>query len=1042
MNLLDLFVRIGVDDQATSKLDSISASAIAKGQLIANAFTGAMGAIGNAANAVYGFGSAIVGAYSTYEQAVGGIETLFKTASDTVIANSKRAFETAGVSMNQYMEQATNLASALVQSISGGTQTAASSTVESTKSALDSQYSAAQKAYSKQYSALQKALDSQYKAQQKAYQKAYDSYSEQLSNQLAALQKSNSAKLKEVQKANAQEVKDFQSATDERLKIMESEYERKVKLIDSETDARIAAIDKQIKALEDEGDADDDAARESERAAKIAELTKRTESEKTAKKRAEARQELSDYLAKIEKEDRDRARKEQIAALKEQRQDVKDAASEQKSDLKDQHSEEVSVYKESRSQMLEALREANSEQLEALRESQQEQVEQLRKSNQDKLKAMQEAQRDSLEALQSSNQAQLESLQESQQNQLEALQSSIAAQKQALESGATANAEYAEAIAEDYQRAAELADMAIIDMSDNANKMGTSLESIQAAYSGFSKANFTMLDNLKLGYGGTKTEMERLLDDAEKIMAKQGETRDYSVDSMADIVEAIHAVQTEYEVSGLSIDELKQKIQDKSFTEQEISRISQDLYADDADAYEKTVQRIKEGSLEWQDAQILTGTTSREANTTIEGSLRSMGAAWENWLVALANPDTDLGEATDQLIDRVAIAAANIVPRIGVIVGQLGSFLAEKAPGVVQTLKDEFVKNLPEDMQEKFGEFFDNVQGMVDNFIEVLDGIGDAIQTVVDILNWFDENGETIATVVTVLAAAFVGLKTAFAVNDLVSAFTSLLGPAKFAVTSLKGGVFELNSVLSMNPLAVVIGLIAALVTALIVAYNTNDEFRERVDAALEGVKNAVSSAKEHVADALQRVGEFFGNLGDSASKAIDDVVSFFMGLPRRILDATRNFGSLLWNAGSDLISGLIDGINYGFRWLSDTLGSVTNFIVEHKGPPSYDRVMLRDNGRLIMQGLIESIEDGIPELGVTMSAVNSAIEGGVNAQPQASIGYGGGLGNAMMGGVSISIGEMVVREEADIDRIADQLYRKIRREQEAYGWSTSFTMA
>ena len=97
----------------------------------------------------------------------------------------------------------------------------------------------------------------------------------------------------------------------------------------------------------------------------------------------------------------------------------------------------------------------------------------------------------------------------------------------------------------DTEAASKYADMAITDMSDNANKMGTSMESIQNAYQGFAKQNYTMLDNLKLGYGGTKEEMQRLLDDAEKLSGVE-----YDISSYADIVDAIHVVQTEMGITG------------------------------------------------------------------------------------------------------------------------------------------------------------------------------------------------------------------------------------------------------------------------------------------------------------------------------------------------------------------------------------------------------------------------------------------------------------------------------------------------------------
>ena len=105
-------------------------------------------------------------------------------------------------------------------------------------------------------------------------------------------------------------------------------------------------------------------------------------------------------------------------------------------------------------------------------------------------------------------------------------------------------------VSQDTNAAAQLANMAMVDMADNANKMGTDMQDIQNAYQGFAKQNYTMLDNLKLGYGGTKEEMQRLLDDANALNAAQGNYTNYTISSYADIVDAIHTVQTEIGITG------------------------------------------------------------------------------------------------------------------------------------------------------------------------------------------------------------------------------------------------------------------------------------------------------------------------------------------------------------------------------------------------------------------------------------------------------------------------------------------------------------
>ena len=184
--------------------------------------------------------------------------------------------------------------------------------------------------------------------------------------------------------------------------------------------------------------------------------------------------------------------------------------------------------------------------------------------------------------------------------------------------------------------AAEMADLAITDMSDNANKMGTDMTAIQNAYNGFAKQNYTMLDNLKLGYGGTKEEMQRLIDDANALNAAQGRLTEYSIDSYADIVSAIHDVQTEMGI---------------------------------------------------------TGTTSLEASTTIQGSLASMKSAWKNLLTGIADPDQDLGMLINNMVDSAGIAIdnlvpliANLLPRIATALGTLGKKLTKELPGIIRTL--------------------------------------------------------------------------------------------------------------------------------------------------------------------------------------------------------------------------------------------------------------------------------------------------------------------------------------------------------------------
>lgn len=181
----------------------------------------------------------------------------------------------------------------------------------------------------------------------------------------------------------------------------------------------------------------------------------------------------------------------------------------------------------------------------------------------------------------------------------------------------------------DTQKAADQADVAMRAMSDNVNTFGTSMTDVQNAFQGFSKQNFTMLDNLKLGYGGTKEEMQRLISDANEYASSIGETSDLSIDSFSDIVTAIELI---------------------------------------------------------QEKQHIAGTTAREAATTIEGSVNMAKAAWQNWVTELGKDNADMGKLTTQLVDSVTTAASNIVPRIAVIAGAAMAALSEQLPSAVEQI--------------------------------------------------------------------------------------------------------------------------------------------------------------------------------------------------------------------------------------------------------------------------------------------------------------------------------------------------------------------
>lgn len=222
----------------------------------------------------------------------------------------------------------------------------------------------------------------------------------------------------------------------------------------------------------------------------------------------------------------------------------------------------------------------------------------------------------------------------------------------------------------DTEEAAKYADMAITDMSDNANKMGTSMEMIQNAYQGFAKQNYTMLDNLKLGYGGTKEEMERLLEDAEKLSGIK-----YDISSYSDIVDAIHVVQTEMGI---------------------------------------------------------TGTTAKEASTTIQGSLASMKSAWQNLLTGVADDNADFEGLINNFVDSLVVAGENIIPRINTVIKGLTQLITQASQTIIPLAVETILQNLPSIVAAGMDMVMAIVNGILDNIDLLIDCTIDLIDVVVD----------------------------------------------------------------------------------------------------------------------------------------------------------------------------------------------------------------------------------------------------------------------------------------------------------------------
>lgn len=424
----------------------------------------------------------------------------------------------------------------------------------------------------------------------------------------------------------------------------------------------------------------------------------------------------------------------------------------------------------------------------------------------------------------------------------------------------------------DTEAAADMANTAIMDMSDNANKMGTDLEVVQEAYQSLARGNYEMLDSLKLGYGGTKSEMERLLSDAEQIAASQGMVRDFSVDSYADIVEAIHLVQQNMDI---------------------------------------------------------TGTTAEEAATTIEGSINTAKAAWDNWLTGLGNSDADMGALTQQLLDSIASVADNVVP----VVGQIGTSIITNLPSALSRVGETLAPVLRDGLVFAWNAAVGALQGLGIQLPEIdsstvegaLNALSDAVKLLTDNANWL----------VPALAAVAGGL-TAFQVASSIAAGVQALKTAFTAWRTATEGMTiaqaALNAVMNANPFVLIVTVIGTLVAAFITLMATN-----------EGFRNAVMDAWTQIQAAASAVwGAIVNFFTVDIPNAINSMVAWFQQLPENIATALQQMLSDVsawatgvaqdaWNAGSQFVQNVgsfLTGLPGSVAgWLSEIISSVATWV-------------------------------------------------------------------------------------------------------------------
>ena len=417
----------------------------------------------------------------------------------------------------------------------------------------------------------------------------------------------------------------------------------------------------------------------------------------------------------------------------------------------------------------------------------------------------------------------------------------------------------------DTSAAADYADMAIRDMSDNVNTFGTDIETVQQAYQGFARGNFEALEQLALGYSGSKEGMENLIADANALKEANGEMADLSIDSFADIVEAIHLV---------------------------------------------------------QEAHHLAGTTAREASTTIEGSINSAKAAWQNWVTGLGDESANMQELTGNLVEAIVTAASNIIPRLQIIAGQI---LA-----TVPVLFEELKASLPSE-----------IQAVIDVVMAMLPAI---------------------TGVVTAIMGVFAGLQLVNKVKNVIETVQALW------------------TVLKANPVIAVIALIAGLATALVTAYNTNEDFKNFVDTAWAEISSTLGPI---IQDIVTAVTDFASEMATNLAPAVQNGAEMLSNLASAIIEgvgqAMTDIGPFIDTCVTNFINFATDVANAVAPMITALVTAFTNF-VNNIGPVVADFCTAAqsafETAMPIIQSVTETVFGAIQSfMDTTMSIIQGIIE-------------------------------------------------------------------
>ena len=537
-----------------------------------------------------------------------------------------------------------------------------------------------------------------------------------------------------------------------------------------------------------------------------------------------------------------------------------------------------------------------------------------------------------------------------------------------MEQATAFSASLIQSLGGDTQAAAEYANQAIMDMSDNANKMGTDIESIQATYQSLMRGNYAMLDNLKLGYGGTKAELERLVADASELTGKALDPSKFS-----DVITAIHAVQ-----ENLGI----------------------------------------------------TGTTAKEAATTIEGSLNATKAAWSNLLTGIADDNADFGTLVENFVSSVQTAAQNILPRLQIIfqgIGQLitalAPVIAEALPGLISgvlpglaqaamslisALGSAIVQNFPL-LISSFATLLTNIatylqtnlpqlassgasivqsigSAILQSAPQLLSAAGSIILTLVQgILSSLPQTVSVGASATASFITGLVGaipqvVQTAAKliinfVNSLTASFPVIIETGKDTTKSLIDGILSAIPVLVENLPAIITAIVEFIMSAL------PQILQGGVEILLHLITGIINTIPDLVAQIPQIISAFCNTIAENLPQIVATGIELLLQLGAGIIAAIPQLVAMLPQVITSIISGFLalvggfakigvaivqgiwNGISGSVQWLWNKLSgwvdSVINFIKGKLGIHSPSRVFRDEVGLMLSRGMAAGITSG-----------------------------------------------------------------------------------